>query len=658
MKTSIQLKITLISILLFTGITGLRAEQAPIKFGKVSKKELQMKTYAADTSAAAVVLRDLGQTEILFDPTEGFVMNFKRTVRIKILKKEGLNWGDFMIRIHKAGDNMTSLRGYTFNLENGKIIKEKLNSKSKFIEKTTKYFETYKITMPNVKRGSVIDFTYNIRSKSSFNLRTWYFQKSIPVVWSQYQVTIPEYFHYKKMSKGYLRFAVSKHEYDSRNFGNGETFSVERFTWAVENAPAFRKEPYMTTSRNFLSAMEFELAGIQQYQGPYRDYTNSWEKINEQLIKSEHFGHQLKSGGFLKEEVTRINAQNESEEEKMKAAFSFIKNHMKWNDYNSIQTSASLRKTFKEKTGNVCDINLMLVLLLRELGLNANPVVLSTRDNGMINPTLPNISIFNYVIARVRLDQKTLLLDATNPLNPCDFLPFQCLNNSGRIISERGTQEVDLKARAPYKKGVLMKLNLLDEGELEGQITLSKVGYSAHGFRERMAEKSEEDIITVLEEDYEGINVEELEIQNMKKLEQSVRTKLQVSISEKIDASADLIYLNPMLYEQIKKNPFSLEERKYPVDFGHPYDETYILELTLPDGVVLEDKPENLRLALPAKSGSYTYSIRQLNNKLQIISRLCINKTMFVSTEYPGLKEFYNRIVAKQAEMLILKRNS
>lgn len=203
-----------------------------------------------------------------------------------------------------------------------------------------------------------------------------------------------------------------------------------------------------------------------------------------------------------------------------------------------------------------------------------------------------------------------------------------------------------------------MKLNLLDEGELEGQITLSKVGYSAHGFRERMAEKSEEDIITVLEEDYEGINVEELEIQNMKKLEQSVRTKLQVSISEKIDASADLIYLNPMLYEQIKKNPFSLEERKYPVDFGHPYDETYILELTLPDGVVLEDKPENLRLALPAKSGSYTYSIRQLNNKLQIISRLCINKTMFVSTEYPGLKEFYNRIVAKQAEMLILKRNS
>ncbi|MGZ2371474.1 DUF3857 domain-containing protein [Ancylomarina sp. YFZ004] len=652
----IKFYFTVIFISLF--ITQVQAEKAPIKFGKVSLEEMELNTYLPDTTASAVILCDYGVTDMPFSTVEGhFVQTFKRTIRIKILKKEGLDWANFEIPLSKQADNLGSVKGRTYNLEDGKIVKTKMKSDGKFLESVSKYSQTCKLTLPNVKVGSVIEYSYIITSKNIFNIRKWNFQKSIPVKWSEYRVNFPEYFNYKKTTKGYLRFVTNKNEYSTASLPSKKTYSVQRFTWAVSEAPAFKSEPYMTTSSNFLSSIEFEI-GSTNVNGVYKNYTSTWEKINTDLLKNESFGLQLKGGGYLKDIVTKINSEAKSEEDKMNMAFDAIKKHMKWNDYNGKYVSSTLRKAFNEKKGNVADINLMLVLLLKKLGLNSDPVILSTRNHGIIFLGQPNISIFNYVVAKIKLNNKDYLLDATEPLCPNNILPFRCINGQGRIIAENGSDWINLNCKMPYKHITSSKLTLNDDGELIGQISDSYQGYAALRTRKYFESKTIDELKISLEENNHGLSLEEFEIINQDDIEKTLQTKSIVEITDKVEDAGDLIYLNPMLYERTKKNPFTLEERKYPVDYGHSYDEIYSIEISLPEGCSLESTPENIRIALPNKAGSYTYSIQSLSGKIILMSRLKITKPMFAFDEYPNLKEFYKLIVAKQAEMIVIKRNS
>jgi len=43
-------------------------------------------------------------------------------------------------------------------------------------------------------------------------------------------------------------------------------------------------------------------------------------------------------------------------------------------------------------------------------------------------------------------------------------------------------------------------------------------------------------------------------------------------------------------------------------------------------------------------------------DKLVVLSKLKIYKTLFVMNEYPYIKEFFAHIVAKQNEQLVLKK--
>ena len=123
--------------------------KAPIKFGNVSLADLQMLSYDKDTSAPAVILCDYG-----FYNSGNY--EFTRTLRIKILKKEGYHFADQIFETKFK----SKISGYTYNLENGQIVKEKLSNKSIFEERVFEDYTRMRVSMPNVRVGSVIDIEY------------------------------------------------------------------------------------------------------------------------------------------------------------------------------------------------------------------------------------------------------------------------------------------------------------------------------------------------------------------------------------------------------------------------------------------------------------------------------------------------------------------
>ncbi|MPQ46472.1 DUF3857 domain-containing protein [Marinifilum sp. N1E240] len=656
MKHLTIIKLLVLSFVFISSTSNLYAIKDPIKYGKVSMDELKMTTYEKDTTATAVYLCDYGVSKIQYEQAvKDFKYTYTRIYRIKILKDEGLDYANLEFGFNKNRYDVSMVKGCTYNLENGKISKTKINSKDRILEKTSDDYFTYKLALANVKPGSVIEFKYQLSSNIPWNLDPWYFQKDIPVLHSEFRAYLPEYFVYKKNGKGYLPFKVNEHTYSTGNMGS-RTYTVDNYRFVVSDAPAFKKEPYTTTSKNYKSAIEFEIAGTKDGHGVYHDKTGNWDKINTSLMEHSYFGSQLKGGGFLKEVVEEINSTQSSDEEKMLAAFNYIKTNMKWNEYYGKFVTTSLRAAFKEKKGNVADINLMLVVLLNKLGLNTDPVILSTRNNGLLSLFSPSQSKFNYVIASCKLNDKRFFLDATEKNCPCDLLPERCINDKGRVISSSGSYFVDIKTNSISRTATIAKMNLSEDGIVSGNLSLSLNGFAAFEYREALQDQSEDELLETMDEAYKTLNVESAEFKNLKAPEKNLISSMDVELVEELDITNNLIYFNPFIVSKIESNPFTLEERKYPVDYTYPTDKTYLLELIIPEGYTLESKPAPTRINLPEKSGQYLYNVAAAGNKIMITSRFKINKRQFLFDEYASLKEFYNLIVAKNAEMIVLKK--
>ncbi|WP_258048990.1 DUF3858 domain-containing protein [Hymenobacter sp. NBH84] len=94
------------------------------------------------------------------------------------------------------------------------------------------------------------------------------------------------------------------------------------------------------------------------------------------------------------------------------------------------------------------------------------------------------------------------------------------------------------------------------------------------------------------------------------------------------------------------------------MDFGALTDEVNQVTLTLPAGYVVEEMPKPIVVELPDNGGRFLYSISPGENSLQIISRLNLRKAVYSAEEYAALRDFYSRLMAKQAEQIVLKKKS
>lgn len=654
--------------------------QSPVmKFGKVGIADLKMTKYEIDTSAPAVVLFDKGKTTFTYNQEKGFQLNYERHVRVKILKKSGYDNATFKINLYQKDDNsekITALKGRTYNLVDGKIVEDKLSDNAVFNEQRDKNHKITTFTMPNIREGSVFEVKYEIASDFLFNLQDWSFQYSIPAKWSEYETTIPEFFVYYQFAKGYIPFFINESDsksasivltYKDRTVGRvtktdyyNETvnFFNKYFHWVCKDVPAFIEEPYMTASDNFISKIEFELAYTQFPQQPRKLYTTTWEGITKNLLDDKDFGGQLEKGHLVKDQVAFINATAKSSEEKMSMAYDYVKNNVRWNNKYLIYTSDNLRTVLNNKTGNVAEINLLLILLLNELGFNADPVVLSTRENGMLYPTHPSLTKLNYLICRVVFNGNEYLLDATDPMLPFNMLPLRCMNGQGRLINKNNPQWVDLLRNEKYISMQNAQVTISENGEISCTLENSGSGYTALEVKSNYKKEGKEAFTKKRKEKLKDWEIDEISFESMDSTKNSYKEKYVMNNQEIAIASSNMIYLNVLLNLGDKENPFKLEKREYPVDFGCPLKDTYLFTYQIPDNYVVESLPQNARVSLPDDAGFFNFNIITNENKIVVTSQLSINNHMFVPTDYPNLKEFFNMVISKYAEQIVLKKKA
>lgn len=639
------------------------AQKKEFKFGKITPEEFQTKVSGQDSAAAAVKLFDVGTCYFQI-VNNHFAYIFERHFRIKVLNKNGYDYANYKIGLFRGNggskEELYGMEAATYNMVDGKMVTSKLNKDSKFTEEFNKQYSYKKFALPNVKEGSIIEFKYTIKSDFIFNLRGWNFQSDIPTLYTEYNVTIPEYFRYKHNFSGILAVNHTKHE-TINDAVSGASENAIYDQYALANVPALKDEAFITTLDDYRPSLDFELRGTSFPGESYKDLTGTWPKIVSTLAQDENFGSFIKKDAFAKSVLPSILKGEKDTLTMVKLIFNYVKDNIKWNkDFDYYASATNPKTIFEKKVGNAADINLSLVSLLKAANLNANPLMVSTRENGM-HPGYPIMTKFNNVIASVFVGNKDILLDATNKDLMIGMVSYQNLNHQALLIDLKNSISRWVMTEPTFadERIFVYSLTLDKEDKLKGSLNRYAKGYAALQLRGRYRNASNEtEFLKDFKKDKTGLGLTGYQILNLDNLDEALTETMEVTIEDNVEEAGNLVYFTPLLFERTKENLFKHDTREFPVDFAFPIKESYRITVNFPEEYDVEKLPASASYKIPGEKGSFTITFMAQGKTLLVKSVIDITKSYYTPQEYFDLKELFKAIVQKQAEQIVFKKKA
>lgn len=614
-------------------------------FGKVEKAELEMKECDFDKNAEALILFEKGQSDFII----GEGINFERHVRIKILNEKGKNRADIHIPYYnwKNEEDIKDISAQVYNLDpSGNIVVTKIDKKQIFQKQINKRFAEKVFTFPDVKPGSVIEYKYKHTNADIVN---WYFQRSIPVKYSEFTFDYPSEIEIAFTPKCYS-------DYEAKT-DNTSTRTIKFFS--MKNVPALRDEPFILNEDEYLQKIESRAIAV-NIGGRRESLITNWPRVIRVLMEDEDFGLQIKKEIPRTADLDLALKNVNDQYMRMKVIYNYVKKNMEWNGNPGIWALDGVKAAWKDKKGTAGEINLILINLLKDAGLDAKPILVSTHDNGLINTGVAGTNQFNKVLARVVIGDNTYLLDATSKETPVDLIPPDVIATEGLVISKIETFEWGWeslwKDKLEYKNMVLLQGEIDTDGKLVGEASINSYDY-ARLERMPIARKGKKD----LTEKYftptiPGIAIDSIQIENIDA--DSLPLVQKVYFNQQLNSSGEYQYFSTNLFTGLEKNPFVADERISDVFFGVLQNHTIIANIAIPDGYAFEELPKNMKMIMPDTSIVITRISQALNDRLSMRIILEFKKPFYTAAEYEGFKEFYKKLFDMLNEQFVIRKKA
>jgi hypothetical protein len=646
------MKYRLLSLLMFISCFSAFAQE--IEFGTLQSTDLEIKECSFEKDAPAVVLFDKGKTWFAQDD-RGFILRFDRHVRIKIFDEAAFDQGDFEIPLYHSNgkrEEVKDIEGFTFNIEEGKVEKTPLKAESVYKEEINEYWYSKKFAMPKIKEGSIIDVKYTIYSPYFSFLRDWEFQTDIPTIYSEYKVQMIPFYSYRYRLQGATKVDHFK-SYEKKGLGRsfiGIEFTDMVYEFGLKNVPSFKDEDFISSRNDYVKKIDFQLAEINEPSGYKRKIMDSWSSLSKELLDSPEFGKYIKKAekwgdknmAYLKEK---------SEAERLNAVLDYMKMTYKWDQYYGKYARITFKEFNSKLTGNIGNINLATIGILRSLDLEAEPVIISTRNNGKVNDAFPYAQLFNYVLALVEVDGKKRLVDATMDLCSNSLIPSKCINGKGFVVDEDNDSWVSISNSAISMEEINLIMNInTDEGELEGLCKTKCTGYKA--LSERIDyHRDQDDFKEQLSK--KGLEIaSDIMVDNMS--EKAKPFKYSYEFTSEFDQIDDQLIISPFVNLPSQENPFKQEERQLPVDLVYRRGNRYIATIQIPDGYKVDELPGAKNIN--SDNVSFNYKAVVNDKMIQIIAAFNFKKQSYEARDYKELKNFMNAVTSKVNSKIILSK--
>lgn len=647
-----------------------------LKYGKPSKEELSLTSYAPDTTATAIYLFHQGQSDFVYH--DGFQLTTEHWVRIKILKPQGVSYADVSVPYYSPTDRdegqerASDIEGCSYNMENGKCIKTSMKRESISFERINNRYKMLKFSLPAVKEGTVIEYHYKLYSDYFSHIDNWMMQEELPMLYNQYKITIPHVFIYniELRGKDYIQVkqrdssihATEREGSSAGGVSKDFIVSAQETTFTSRNLPAIRQdEPYCWCPEDYKVQVSFDLQGTQFTPNEYKPYSQKWEDVDNQLLKPENtqFGKYLSFTNPFRPETKQAYNSEMSFEEKIICAFQILKKKMAWNGRYQLY-SKELEKVIPKGNGSNADLNFILISILKDFGLEAYPVVLSRRSSGMLPYNFPSLQKLNtFIVAVYDINkQKYVFLDGSMDVPALNILPLELSVNKARILSPKEKEEkkwVNVMALADNKS--FMKIEARMEGnQVKGH--RSTILYGQEAVEYQANEKHKQDSIVSAPES-NASQKNKLTVTNLKVKKQENDWALieeEFDFVLQTDQTDSHLYINPMLFPQLKSNPFIQTERVLPIEFPYPYKFTMLTTLTLPEGYEVEETPQPQVIRTQGDGLQCKYMIQRQGNTISLNYIFHLKEPIFLTEQYKPLQELWTKAIEKNNALIVLKK--
>jgi Domain of Unknown Function with PDB structure (DUF3857) len=629
-------------IFFLLSIFGSAAAQDKLpSFGSIDKADLEMKDCDFEPGAEAVVLLDIGEMQYAYIHDTGWLLETEYRVRIKILKESALDRANVKIRYYNKGrmEDLTGLSGVTYNLDNqGNVTETKLERKEKYKKSIDEVRGETSFAMPDVRVGSVIEYRYKVSQHTFGYIPSWNFQQKIPVKYSAYRVVPPENFQYKVQT-------ISRQPLEKVNTKSGGTWYIMR------NIAGFKKEPMSAGASNYLQGIEFQLAKIDV---PGYFYESTWPKIIERLLVDEDFGDILKMNVSMGNELAAVLNGVTSEKEKIHIIYNYVQSNMLWNEDYALgpDNSFAFFDAWDKKLGSIADINFMLIKLLQKAGIDAKPLLVSTKENGAININYPSLHQFDAVMVYVKDGDQRYVMNAADKFNPFYLVPYDVVYTNALVVDKQNGGLVGLNNDKKFQNDIFFTTYVDADGGITGNATLTSYNY-ARNIRVNTYKKNK---LKELLEDNEGIKIQVDSI-SVKNGNDEMKPFLQeIQFSGNIQASGGYYFLPFGLFSGLGKNPFLDENRITDIDFNYPKKYVISGSYFLTDDFIVNDLPKNKKMLMPDSSIELTRMVQKENNIISFKFTLDFNSPAYVAESYPLIKDFFKKMYAILDERIVLKK--
>ena len=528
---------------------------------------------------------------------------------------------------------MTRVKGATYNLVDGAIEKTQLDKDLIFTDEEVKGVKFKKFSFPNVSPGSVIELSYKSERGTGADIDLQY---DIPIRKVKAKIT----------NNSQIGIEILQNPRAFLNVNRIE--NAKSTTFIANNVPALESENYVYDMDLYRSHLTINItAATNAFQ------FGTWESLVELLSETDAYEVGVKPKKFYRDEVEAAVGDEIDELKKAKLVYEYVRSKFKWNEGYGYMPDQSVRDTFKKKEGDLSDINLVLISMLNSVGLKANPVLVSTKLNGI--PLTASASAFNVMIAAVTIADKTYLFDAAHEESNVNFIAARFLNWQGlRMYNDKTFDWVPLTGARTSPKQIMAKAELDEDFLLVGNVKERHGGYYDINKKGEIKDLGENKIATILDYGQSGLEVSDVEA----KTDSDSHTEIafDFELDNAVDEIDNKLYFSPLLFFGLSENPFLKEERKYSIDFEFPFKDQTMLTIKIPEDYQVESLPQPTRIALPDGAGSFTYRASANGNNIQVSTVFEIKTAVLPYDKYESLREFFTIRMTKENEKIVLSK--
>src|SRR5690554_554155 len=653
MKTSLSLILFLI-----VGSIYSQSERQDV-FGHPTAQEFALEKYDDEPNAAGIILYESGYyyaIPVVKRTSTRLVKEVHR--KIKVIDAKKFDYATIDIPFWQGNYLSEEIKDYKAVTHNGEVQSYVLDN-SFYKTQRSGVGNVLRFTFPNVQDGSILEYKFTLISPFFYNLSGWEFQNELPTIYSAFKTDLPANYRYNRILYGpkkmdYERATVKKNGF--RLPSNSGYVDTELALYIMRDIPSFIQENYTLSKKNYISRIVYEPLAFKAYYGFDQVFTRNWKDVDRRFENDEDFGAQLTKKGYFKRKLPNEILKIKDDLERAKAGYGFIQDRYNWNG-RYFNYEIKVKDAFDEKLGSVSAINLSLINALDAAKIDAKAMLLSTRNNELPTELYPVLSNFNYVIAVLSINGKNIFLDATDKQAPFGVIPFRALNVQGRVMDfKKGSYWLPIE---PFKQNIHYanaQISANPNGDFTGKVSQLSSGYIGLTKRTAIAENTIDNYTKTQKKDKGGIEIDDYVVEDLKEIEKPIEEQYTISIEP--EKAGDKVILYPFFNKTyLNENPFIQETRHYPIDFGYPLTNTYLVSIDVGNVYEIDQLPKSRSIKLPHDDGECSVTYISEGSKVNIRFNLKLNTFHYQPDAYPSLKEFFGTMITMlQEEPITLKK--